>query len=278
MVSPRKEHSGATKALRKWHKRCRDPKKSADDILDLALKALDDAHGGGRALLARGAGERTAALLLRAAARKMRTTPPAYLRSVAWSLNELDAFEAAALRLKARLLPGQPDYARLRLARDAARVAAGRAPAWPLIEDDDAAAHAAMLKLAEVADAPGARKMLMEKGGSRLAAFRCAATGRTVLHSVCDLRRRGDDTAGAMEDDGSKDDAWDADAVRFADALLAHGADPGAADDCGATAIHLAASEGNKRMCQYLIENGAQVNCTDRWKGTPLADALRQPG
>ena len=51
MVSPRKEHSGATKALRKWHKRCRDPKKSADDILDLALKALDDAHGGGRALL-----------------------------------------------------------------------------------------------------------------------------------------------------------------------------------------------------------------------------------
>ena len=40
---------------------------------------------------------------------------------MAWSLNELDAFEAAALRLKARLLPGQPDYARLRLARDAAR-------------------------------------------------------------------------------------------------------------------------------------------------------------
>ena len=216
MVSPRKEHSGATKALRKWHKRCRDPKKSADDILDLALKALDDAHGGGRALLARGAGERTAALLLRAAARKMRTTPPAYLRSVAWSLNELDAFEAAALRLKARLLPGQPDYARLRLARDAARVAAGRAPAWPLIEDDDAAAHAAMLKLAEVADAPGARKMLMEKGGSRLAAFRCAATGRTVLHSICDRNPRGDgeETAGAKEDDGSKDDAWDADAVR----------------------------------------------------------------
>ena len=158
MVSPRKEHSGATKALRKWHKRCRDPKKSADDILDLALKALDDAHGGGRALLARGAGERTAALLLRAAARKMRTTPPAYLRSVAWSLNELDAFEAAALRLKARLLPGQPDYARLRLARDAARVAAGRAPAWPLIEDDDAAAHAAMPKLAEVADARASRE------------------------------------------------------------------------------------------------------------------------
>ena len=68
----------------------------------------------------------------------------------------------------------------------AARVAAGRAPAWPLIEDDDAAAHAEMLKLAEVADAPGARKMLMEKGGSRLAAFRCAATGRlqTVLEVV----------------------------------------------------------------------------------------------
>ena len=269
MVSPRKEHSGATKALRKWHKRCRDPKKSADDILDLALKALDDAHGGGRALLARGAGERTAALLLRAAARKMRTTPPAYLRSVAWSLNELDAFEAAALRLKARRSRASPRRRRCPRPRDAARVAAGRAPAWPLIEDDDAAAHAAMLKLAEVADAPGARKMLMEKGGSRLAAFRCAATGRTVLHSVCDLRRRGDDTAGAMEDDGSKDDAWDADAVRFADALLAHGADPGAADDCGATAIHLrrgapTASTGVARLAR------GQSSSIDARGRTPL--------
>jgi len=269
MVSPRKEHSGATKALKKWRKRCGDPKKTADDLLDLALKALDDSHGGGRALLARGAGERTAALLLRAAARKMRCPAPAYLRSVAWSLNELDAFEAAALRLKARLLPGQPDYARLRLARDAVRVAASRAPAWPLIEDDDANAHAAILKLAEAADAPGARKMLMEKGGSRLAAIRCAATGRTVLHSVCDRNRRdGDETAGAKEDDGSKDDAWDADAVCFADALLAHGADPSSADDCGATAVHLAASRLRPRLVARLARG--QAPCVDARGRTPL--------
>ena len=200
----------------------------------------------------------------------MRTTPPAYLRSVAWSLNELDAFEAAALRLKARLLPGQPDYARLRLARDAARVAAGRAPAWPLIEDDDAAAHAAMLKLAEVADAPGARKMLMEKGGSRLAAFRCAATGRTCSTGLRPAPAR-DDTASA-EDDGSADGAWDADAVRFADALLAHGADPGAADDAArrpSTWPPRATASTRRRL--------ARVGLISR-RARPHAAALRRDG
>lgn len=29
-------------------------------------------------------------------------------------------------------------------------------------------------------------------------------------------------------------------------------------------------------MCQYLLDNGAAVNCIDRWKGSPLADALRE--
>jgi hypothetical protein len=42
------------------------------------------------------------------------------------------------------------------------------------------------------------------------------------------------------------------------------------------TALHLAASEGNKRMVQYLLDNGAHANCQDRWKGTPLGDALRE--
>ena len=29
-------------------------------------------------------------------------------------------------------------------------------------------------------------------------------------------------------------------------------------------------------MCQYLLDNGASINCVDRWKGTPLSDALRE--
>ena len=90
MVSPRKaqratKHCGVAQALRQ---------KSADDALTRA--EADDAHGGNRALLARGAGERAAAVAGRGA--EMRTTPPAYLRR-GLVLNGLDAFEAAALRL-----------------------------------------------------------------------------------------------------------------------------------------------------------------------------------
>ena len=41
-------------------------------------------------------------------------------------------------------------------------------------------------------------------------------------------------------------------------------------------ALHLASSEGNKKMMQLLIDSGASVNCKDRWLGTPLSDALRE--
>ena len=113
MVSPRKEHSGATKHCGSGTSAAR-PQEVADDILDLALKALDDAHGGGRALLARGAGS-AHGCCCGPRPRKNAHNTPAYLRSVAWSLNELDAFEAAALRLKASAAPGP---ARLRAAAD----------------------------------------------------------------------------------------------------------------------------------------------------------------
>ena len=42
------------------------------------------------------------------------------------------------------------------------------------------------------------------------------------------------------------------------------------------TALHLAASEGNRRLCEFLLDSGASVNCRDRWNGTPLSDAMRE--
>ena len=41
------------------------------------------------------------------------------------------------------------------------------------------------------------------------------------------------------------------------------------------TCLHLAASEGNLPVVQTLLRNGAAINCTDRWGGTPLRDAVR---
>ena len=41
------------------------------------------------------------------------------------------------------------------------------------------------------------------------------------------------------------------------------------------TALHIAASEGHVELVEYLIQQGAQVNRSDRWGGSPLNDALR---
>ena len=41
------------------------------------------------------------------------------------------------------------------------------------------------------------------------------------------------------------------------------------------TALHIAASEGHKAICLFLIRKGARVNRSDRWGGFPLDDAHR---
>ena len=41
------------------------------------------------------------------------------------------------------------------------------------------------------------------------------------------------------------------------------------------TALHIAASEGQFDICQFLVAKGARINRVDRWGGSPLDDAHR---
>ena len=41
------------------------------------------------------------------------------------------------------------------------------------------------------------------------------------------------------------------------------------------TALHLASAEGHDKVVEFLLRSKANVNCTDRWNGTPLQDALQ---
>lgn len=50
----------------------------------------------------------------------------------------------------------------------------------------------------------------------------------------------------------------------------------GRSTDDKRTALHVAASEGNRATVSFLLEQGASVNALDRWSGTPLHDAVRE--
>lgn len=41
------------------------------------------------------------------------------------------------------------------------------------------------------------------------------------------------------------------------------------------TAMHIAASEGHMETVKFLVSNGARINRSDRWGGSPLDDAHR---
>ncbi|KAK3284500.1 hypothetical protein CYMTET_7856 [Cymbomonas tetramitiformis] len=51
--------------------------------------------------------------------------------------------------------------------------------------------------------------------------------------------------------------------------------DPNQGDYDKRTALHLASSEGNMEVVEFLLKSGANVNCEDRWGGTPLEDAVK---
>jgi glutaminase len=57
--------------------------------------------------------------------------------------------------------------------------------------------------------------------------------------------------------------------------LAASGVDLDGADYDGRTALHLAASEGQAHILEYLISKGVKLNPVDRWGGTPISDAVR---
>ena len=49
-----------------------------------------------------------------------------------------------------------------------------------------------------------------------------------------------------------------------------------AADYDARTCLHLAASVGQLKIVEYLIQAGANINAADRMGGTPLRDAVRE--
>ena len=58
--------------------------------------------------------------------------------------------------------------------------------------------------------------------------------------------------------------------------MIACGISVNSADYDKRTALHLACSVGNKAICEQLVGAHANVNAKDRWKNTPLRDAIRE--
>ena len=58
--------------------------------------------------------------------------------------------------------------------------------------------------------------------------------------------------------------------------LTACGIDPNAHDYDRRTCLHVACSLGNVVIVEHVIARGANINATDRWGHTPLADAIRE--
>jgi len=54
------------------------------------------------------------------------------------------------------------------------------------------------------------------------------------------------------------------------------GGNLGCSDYDGRTAMHLAASEGQIKVIQWLLDRGVRKNPRDRWGSTPIEDAERE--
>eukprot|EP00741_Cyanophora_paradoxa_P005286 tig00000870_g5125.t1 len=57
--------------------------------------------------------------------------------------------------------------------------------------------------------------------------------------------------------------------------LVECGVSPSLQDYDGRSALHLAASNGNRAVAEYLVGCGVDLDCVDRKRGTPLQDAVR---
>jgi hypothetical protein len=55
--------------------------------------------------------------------------------------------------------------------------------------------------------------------------------------------------------------------------LLGEGANVNAADENGFTALHHAASKGDKRLCKFLLNHGADINAVTKNGNTPVSVA-----
>eukprot|EP01105_Mastigella_eilhardi_P022717 TRINITY_DN5639_c0_g1_i1.p1 TRINITY_DN5639_c0_g1~~TRINITY_DN5639_c0_g1_i1.p1 ORF type:complete len:554 (-),score=137.63 TRINITY_DN5639_c0_g1_i1:1425-3020(-) len=84
--------------------------------------------------------------------------------------------------------------------------------------------------------------------------------GNTPLHTVCDS-------------DCSVSDAEYG--IAHSRLLIAHGADPNATNDAGATPLHACGGRWASALGQVLVAAGAQVDCTDITGRTPLAAAVQ---
>jgi ankyrin repeat protein len=88
------------------------------------------------------------------------------------------------------------------------------------------------------------------------------------LLSLSKARLDLENAASALCDASSKGD------ISQVKRLIENGVNPSSGDYDKRTALHIAAAEGQDKVVEYLLSAKAHANCTDRWGGTPLQDAL----
>ena len=84
------------------------------------------------------------------------------------------------------------------------------------------------------------------------------------------LRKRKDDALSAMIDASGEGDIDEIKRILHQETSL----DVNTGDYDARTMLHLSAAEGNTRVVQALLVEGADVHCQDRWGATPLHDAV----